>query len=64
MPKIIDVLYVSVTDELMEKPLMCLEYEIKKLLKTGFNVKGNVIIKIYSNGITKYSQHLVKYDSK
>jgi hypothetical protein len=64
MPKIIDFLYVSVTDELMEKPLMSLEYEIKNLLKNGFRIKGNVIIKVYSNGITKYTQHLVKYESK
>jgi hypothetical protein len=64
MPKIIDFLYVSVTNELMEKPLMSLEYEIKNLLKNGFKIKGNVIVKLYNNGITTYTQHLVKYDSK
>lgn len=43
---------------------MSLEYEIKNLLKTGFKIKGNVIVKLYNNGITTYTQHLVKYDSK
>jgi hypothetical protein len=63
MPKIIDMLYISVTNELMSKPLMGLEHDIQKLLDKGFIIKGKVIVKVYRSGITKYIQHLVKYDS-
>jgi hypothetical protein len=63
MPKIIDILYVSVTDELMERPLLSLEHEIQKSLKEGFTIKGDVMIKVHRSGIKQYIQHLVKYDS-
>ena len=45
MPKIIDIKYIWVTDELMGKPLMCLENEIQKFLDMGFELKWDVIIK-------------------
>lgn len=64
MPKIVDIKYIWVTDELMEKPLMCLENEVQKFLDTGFKIKGNVIVKTHRSGIRQYIQHLVKYDSK
>lgn len=64
MPKIIDIKYIWVTDELMEKPLMCLENEIQKFLDMGFKLKWDVIVKADRWGTNYYIQHLVKYDSK
>jgi hypothetical protein len=63
MPKIIDIVFVSVTNELREKPLMSLEHEIRKMMDKGFKIKGDVLVKVYPSGLIKYIQHLVKYET-